>query len=322
MTEIDTRPVATRHFSIPPPETTQSERVNWPSALGVFAVHLLALLALDPRLFSWSGVALVFIGNYVFCSLGVGAGYHRCLTHKSFRCSKTFEHFLALLALCSLQDSPLRWVAVHRAHHVHADQQPDPHSPMVNLFWGHMGWVLTENTQFERIVSYERFVRDLLQDKFYRRLERTGSWAWVYGVHAALFYAAGFAVGWLWTGEVGAAVQYGLSILVWGVFVRTIYSWHITWGVNSFAHRWGYRNYDTGENSRNNWILGLATSGEGWHNNHHGQPRSAAHGFHRWWELDITYLTILIWKQMGLVWNVIPPRKRPRTSRIRPVQSA
>ena len=319
MAEIDIRGIAAQDTSIPQPETTRAERINWTAATGVVTVHLLALLALDPWFFNWTGVALVFIGNYIFCSIGIGAGYHRCLTHKSFRCSKTFEHFLALLGLCSLQDSPLRWVAVHRAHHVHADDQPDPHSPLVTLFWGHMGWVLTENTQFNRIANYEKFVRDLLQDKFYRALERNGLWAWIYVIHAALFYVAGFAAAWLWTGQIADAVQFGLSVLVWGVFVRTVYTWHITWGVNSIAHRWGYRNYATGENSRNNWIIGLATNGEGWHNNHHGQPRSAAHGFHRWWELDITYLTILLWKRVGLVWNVIPPRERTRTSKIRPV---
>lgn len=306
---------------IPRPETAQSERVNWPSAIGVFSVHLLALLALDPYFFSWTGVVLIFIGNYIFCSIGIGAGYHRCLTHKSFRCSKRFEHLLAILALCSLQDSPLRWVAVHRAHHLDADHQPDPHSPLVSLFWGHMGWVLTENTRFERIANYEKYVRDLLQDRFYKKLERNGLWAWIYVIHAALFYAVGFAVGYLWTGQVDGGVQYGLSILVWGVFVRTVYTWHITWGVNSIAHCWGYRNYNTNENSRNNWIIALATNGEGWHNNHHGQPRSVAHGFHRWWELDVTYLTILLWERMGLVWDIVQRRECSRNSIIRPVET-
>src|SRR5690606_4691722 len=99
--------------------------------------------------------------------------------------------------------------------------------------------------------------------------------------------------------------------LVWGVFVRTVYTWHITWGVNSIAHMWGYRNYETNENSRNNWLIGLATNGEGWHNNHHYNQHSAAHGFHRWWELDVTYLTIMAWKKLGLVWDVVPKSRLP-----------
>ena len=96
--------------------------------------------------------------------------------------------------------------------------------------------------------------------------------------------------------------------LLWGVVYRTLFTWHVTWGVNSAAHLWGYRNYDTRENSRNNWLIALGTNGEGWHNNHHADPRSAAHG-HRWWEFDVTYLTICLWERLGLVWDVLRPNQ-------------
>ena len=102
------------------------------------------------------------------------------------------------------------------------------------------------------------------------------------------------------------AAQFGLSLLVWGVFVRTVLVWHITWSVNSVAHLWGYRNYATDEGSRNNIVVGLLSNGEGWHNNHHADPRSARHG-HRWWELDVTWLTIRFLMVLGLARNVITP---------------
>lgn len=302
MTQLDARINLEKRQALARPAGTNTQRINWPYAIGVTVVHLLALLAFVPWLFSWTGVVLVFLGNYIFCSTGIGAGYHRLLTHKSFQCSKRFEHLLALLGVCSLQESPIRWVATHRAHHHHADEQPDPHSPLVTFFWGHMGWLLTENTEFGHAAAFGKYVRDLVRDPFYRWLERNGIWVWA--IHAVAFYVAGFVIGWLWNGDAMAGVQFGLSLLVWGVFVRTVYTWHITWGVNSIAHLWGYRNYDTGENSRNNWLIGLATNGEGWHNNHHHDQRSAAHGFHRWWELDVTYLTILMFERLGLVWNV------------------
>jgi stearoyl-CoA desaturase (delta-9 desaturase) len=73
---------------------------------------------------------------------------------------------------------------------------------------------------------------------------------------------------------------------------------------------WGYRNYETDENSRNNWIFALATNGDGWHNNHHADPRSAAHGFHRWWELDVTYLSLRFLALFGLVWDLVPRRRQ------------
>jgi stearoyl-CoA desaturase (delta-9 desaturase) len=109
------------------------------------------------------------------------------------------------------------------------------------------------------------------------------------------------------SGRYLGGVQFGASLLVWGVFARTVVVWHVTWSVNSLTHLWGYRNYDTDDNSRNNWLVGLLAHGEGWHNNHHAQQASAAHG-HRWWEFDVTYLTIRFLEAIGLAKDVVRPR--------------
>ena len=286
-------------------------KIVWGYVIGVTAFHLMLPLAFVPWLFSWTGLLLIPLGNYVFCSLGIGAGFHRLHTHRSYRCPLWFEHTLAILGVCSLMEGPARWVMTHRMHHQHSDHQPDPHSPMVTWFWGHMGWLMVENRQLSRISNYERYARDLLQDPFYMRLERNYLWVWVYAVHAALFYLAGLAIGWLATGTVMGGVQFGLSLFVYGVVFRTIFSWHATWGVNSIAHMWGYRNYDTDENSRNNWLFALATNGDGWHNNHHADPRSAAHGFARWWEIDVTYMTLRVLEKLGVVYDLVPRRRQP-----------
>src|SRR6476646_6979549 len=116
-------------------------------------------------------------------------------------------------------------------------------------------------------------------------LHRHRMWLLVYVAHALLFLGLGCLAGWLTTQNAAAAFQFGLSVLVWGVFVRTVYFWQVTWVAQGATHRWGYRNYETGDNSRNNWIMALFTYGEGWHNNHHAQPRSACNN-HRWWEID------------------------------------
>jgi stearoyl-CoA desaturase (delta-9 desaturase) len=292
------------------PDGVDRGRIIWPYALAVGVFHLLLPLAFVSWLFSWTGLLLIPLGNYVFCSLGIGGGFHRLLTHRSYRCPKWLEHALAVLGVCSLQDSPARWVMVHRLHHQHADRRPDPHSPLVNWFWGHVGWLLVENRQLSKAATYERYARDILQDPFYMRLERGHLWVWVYAAHALLFYLAGFAIGWATSGEYLGGVQFGLSLLLYGVVYRTIYAWHVTWGVNSLAHMWGYRNYATDENSRNNWFFALATNGDGWHNNHHAYPRCAAHGFHRWWELDVTYLTLRCLQAAGLVWDMVPRRRQ------------
>jgi stearoyl-CoA desaturase (delta-9 desaturase) len=165
---------------------------------------------------------------------------------------------------------------------------------------------MVKNDELHKISMYERYARDILRDPFYLRLEKRLLWVWVYLVHAVLFFLAGLGIGWWLTGEYMDGVQFGLSLLVWGVFVRTVVVWHITWSVNSITHMWGYRNYETGENSRNNWFVALVSNGEGWHNNHHADQRSAAHG-HRWWEFDVTYITIRMLRLIGLARDVVMP---------------
>jgi fatty-acid desaturase len=291
------------------PATVDRGRIIWGYTLSLLGFHLLLPLVFVPWLFSWTGLLLIPLGNYVFCSLGIGGGYHRLLTHRSYRCPRWLEHTFAVFGICCLQDSPARWVMVHRLHHQNSDRQPDPHSPLVTFFWGHMGWLLVENRQLSKMETYERYARDILQDPFYFRMERGLLWVWVYVAHAVLFYLIGAAAGWLMTGTWIGALQFGLSILLYGVVYRTIFTWHVTWGVNSASHMWGYRNYDTDENSRNNWVFALATNGDGWHNNHHADPRCAAHGFHRWWELDVTYMSLRALSAVGLVWDLVPRRR-------------
>lgn len=318
--EPSAMPVATeKHPRIPRPATV-GKKILWAYAISFVILHLLCLFAFVPWLFSWTGLILVPLGNYIFCSTGIGLCYHRALTHQGLKMPKWLEHSLAILGVCTLQDSPARWVATHRMHHKHSDEQPDPHSPMVNFFWGHMEWLVRENDALSSLDLYDRYARDILRDRFYYFLERNLMWLWVYLAHAALFFLAGFGIGWATTGETMGGWQFGLSLLVWGVVVRTVYCWHITWGVNSVAHVWGYRNYTTTDNSRNNWIIALATNGEGWHNNHHADQLSAAHG-HRWWELDVTWLTIRLLEKLGLATDVVRPRETKLASSTVPTES-
>lgn len=294
---------------LPLPATVDTTRILWPYAVGVGLVHLGALLAFVPWLFSWAGVILALAGLYVFGTLGINLCYHRLLTHRSFSCPLWLEHVFATLGVCCLQDTPGRWVAIHRLHHQHSDEQPDPHSPLVTFLWGHFGWLFVENRQLSQLAMYDRYARDVLRDPYYMRLEKKLLWVWINVLQGLIFFLAGFAAGWAVYGSCAAGLQLAASVLVWGVLVRLVLVWHITWSVNSVAHLWGYRNYETGENSRNNWIVGLVSNGEGWHNNHHADQRSAAHG-HRWWEIDVTYWTICLLQALGLARDVVRPSAR------------
>ncbi len=283
-------------------------QVNWRYAVVLTLLHLLCLLALVPWLFSWLGVACLAAGYFVFGMGGITIGYHRLLSHKSFSCPKPLEYFFALLGICCLQESPVRWVAIHRMHHRHSDEQPDPHSPAPNFVWGHFGWLYVINRDHWLYENYTAYARDLMRQPFYAWVERYLIALWLYVLHAVLFFLFGFGVGWWSSGDVHSAVQLGLSVLVWGVFVRTMLFLHATWSVNSMAHLWGYRNFDTPDNSRNNWLFGYLSLGDGWHNNHHAHQRWARHGL-KWWEFDASYLVIRTLEKLGLAWDVIRPKK-------------
>jgi stearoyl-CoA desaturase (delta-9 desaturase) len=271
--------------------------------------HLVALLAVLPWFFSWTGLVLAVAGVYVFGSLGINLCYHRLLTHRGLTCSKWLEHGLAVLGVCCMQDTPARWAAVHRRHHEHSDAQEDPHSPLVNFLWGHVGWMLVENRDLTGLGIYDRYAKDILRDPFYRRMEQTLLYPVIVVASWGVFFLGGVAASLLDGGGVAQAAQFGASLLIWGVFVRAVVVWHITWSVNSAAHLWGYTNYATGEQSRNNWFVAMISCGEGWHNNHHADPRSARHG-HRRWEIDLVFTVIQAMEAVGLVWDVHRPDRR------------
>lgn len=310
---------------LPLPAAVDRRRLLWSYAITVGFHHLVALLALMPWFFSWTGVILAIAGTFVFGALGINLGYHRMLTHRGVSFPKWLEYTFVVLGVCSMQDTPARWVAVHRRHHEHSDRQEDPHSPLVNFFWGHVGWMLVDNRDLVRLGIYDRYAKDILRDPFYRRLERTLLYPTIILSSWALFFLGGFGAALLAGDPIGTAAQFGASLLVWGVFARTVLVWHITWLVNSAAHLWGYQNYETGDDSRNNWFVAVLTSGEGWHNNHHADPRSARHG-HRPWEVDLIYQFIRGMEALGLAWDVARPAKasvpsRRRSTDVRPPQT-
>ncbi|MEO1235653.1 MAG: fatty acid desaturase [Planctomycetota bacterium] len=292
---------------LPLPDAVEPGSIYWLYTAPIVGIHFLALSAVWPWLFSWTGLIVAVLGVHVF-GQGITIGYHRLLTHRSFRTPKWVEHGLVYLALFGMQDTPGRWVATHRYHHLESDHQPDPHSPLVGFLWAHVGWLLVRNRHSENMATYQRYARDVLADPWYMRLEKD---VWrlpaAYALHAAAFFAVGFGVGWATGGSAMAGLRFGLSLLVWGVFVRTVAVWHITWSVNSLTHLFGYRNHATGDHSTNNWFVALLTVGEGWHNNHHHDQGSASNQ-HRWWELDLSYYEIKTLERLGLASHVRSPR--------------
>jgi fatty-acid desaturase len=290
-------------------DQTRNQRVNRRILATIAGMHFLALAVCVPWLFSWSGAASAFAGVTIFGTLGINIGFHRLLTHRGFECLLWLEHALAVLGVCCMQGTPMSWVATHRKHHQHSDDDSDPHSPRAGFFWSHCGWFLVTDSALYSFDTYDRFARDLFRDRFYKLMEKPATVRKILGTQWAIFFTLGALVGGMLERSFLGALQLGLSWLAWGVVVRTVAVWHITWSTNSLVHIWGYRNYATDDDSRNNCLLAIVSNGEGWHNNHHAEPRSAAHG-HRWWEFDLSFAIIWGCEMAGLAWNVVRPSGR------------
>jgi len=261
-------------------------RPNWGPMFGIIGIHLAALLAFWPAMFTWKAL-LTALALQAVCGMGITIGFHRLLTHRSFRCSKGLEYILTLLGCLNLQGGPIKWTATHRLHHQHSDDEQDPHSPRHGFFWSHVLWCFTYDPSFDDYDQYSRYAKDLARDRGQVFFERTTVY-WQFVLAAALY---------LWG---------GWPCVIWGIFVRLVYVYHATWFVNSASHTWGYRTYETSDVSRNLWWVALLSFGEGWHNNHHAFPRSARHGLQRW-EVDVSWLVIRALSAVGLVRDVHLP---------------
>jgi stearoyl-CoA desaturase (delta-9 desaturase) len=239
------------------------------TGVGLALIHIGALAAFVPALFRFSDLAVVAIVSYCTGALGVTLCYHRVLTHRSLRLRKPVEYCFALFGTLALQGDPIRWVAVHRKHHAHSDHDGDPHNIALGFKWAHVDWLYRHNVAYPTEDEIARYAPDLSADPFYRALAYAAL-----PLQLALAVVLFLAGGWAW--------------VVWGVFVRLVFSYHSTWLVNSAAHMLGYRTYRTTDRSTNCWWVALLSFGEGWHNNHHAFPFSARHGL-SWFEIDMTW---------------------------------
>jgi sn-1 stearoyl-lipid 9-desaturase len=269
--------------------------IAWPSLLWIGALHLGALLAFVPSYFSWSGLAVCLVLHWLTGGIGICMTYHRLLTHRSFATRpRWLEYVLTALGCCASEGGAIGWVADHRNHHAHSDLEHDVHSPNRGFAWAHMLWWMTPDVgSCHTREYYEKWAPDLYRDPVHRWMDSLSL------VFPILLFVALYALG-------------GMSWLIWGGFVRTIFVLHTTWLVNSATHVWGYRTYQTRDESTNLWWVALLTYGEGWHNNHHAFQTSSRHGF-RWWEVDMTYLAIRVMSLVGLAHSFKLPKLTPAT---------
>jgi fatty-acid desaturase len=263
-------------------ELSLAKRTNWNTIFFVALYHILAVVSLF--FFSWQNLLAAIVVTWVAGSLGIGLGYHRLLTHRGFKAPKWLERFLAACGTLALQSGPIAWVTTHRIHHAFTETDRDPHSPRNGSYWAHIGWIFRGTAQNQPEATVHRYSPDLLRDPVLRFLER-------------YYFLTSVVVGLLLL-AIG-----GWPMMLWGIFLRTVFGWHSTWLVNSATHLWGKRRFETRDDSRNNGFVAAITFGEGWHNNHHAYPRSSRHGL-TWREIDINWIQIRFLEKLGLVKDV------------------
>jgi stearoyl-CoA desaturase (Delta-9 desaturase) len=238
---------------------------------------------------------------YLLTAIGITVGYHRLLTHRSFQTAKPIEYAFAVLGSMAVQGPTIAWVADHRKHHAHTDEEGDPHSPHVGpdggvrgvflgLWHAHSGWLMSTQGR----ADWKKYAPDLYEDRGIRVISRQ------FVPLVLLSLAIPALAGYLVSGSLLGA----LTGLLWGGLVRIFFVHHVTWSVNSVCHFLGSRRFDTDDRSTNVFWLALPSLGESWHHNHHAFPRSAVHGLKRW-EPDPSAMIISAMERVGLARNVI-----------------
>jgi stearoyl-CoA desaturase (delta-9 desaturase) len=262
------------------------ERVNWVSSIPFFLIHVACLAAF------FTGVTVTSIvlclGLFWARMFFITAGYHRYFAHKSYKLGRVSQFVMAFGAETSAQKGALWWAAHHRDHHRFSDTDKDIHSPRKGFWWSHVGWILCDRygpTKYDGIKDFARYPELVWLNKH--------DWIAPWSLAVVCYLIGG------WSG------------LVVGFFWSTVLLWHATFTVNSVAHVFGRRRYDTTDTSRNSLLVALLTGGEGWHNNHHHYPSSARQGFF-WWEIDVTYYGLKALSWVGIVKDLRRPPERVR----------
>ena len=275
-------------------DESREDRIDWLRAVPFIALHLACFCVI------WVGVSpvalIVAAALYAIRMFALTGFYHRYFSHRSFQTSRTVQFVFALIGASCVQRGPLWWAAHHRNHHRNTDTPADPHSPGVYGFlWSHVGWFLTPRnfrTDLSRVPDLAKYPELRMLDRYDTLVPVLLAVA-MYGLGVLLHHVAP---------QLGTS---GGQMLVWGFVISTIVLFHATVTINSLAHRFGSRRFDTSDDSRNNVWLALITFGEGWHNNHHFFPGSSRQGF-RWWEIDITWYGLKLMSMLGLVRGLKP----------------
>jgi stearoyl-CoA desaturase (delta-9 desaturase) len=270
----------------------------WAPVLGGI-VGLVSAFFLPPTALDF----VLFAVMFAWVTIGLEVGLHRYFSHRAFKTSRPVELFLFVSALMAAQGSAIYGVAQHRRHHAFSDTEHDPHSPLVRLEGGHArglgrlrGWWHAHQgyTFFDPPTNVTLLGSDLTRDTTLRWLDARTQPLWIL-LGMLLPALVGALVTQTWAGTWNA--------FLWGGPVR-IFIQHQAWFTNaSFAHMYGEQPFDTGDNSRNNWLCATWSFGSALQNTHHAFPASAYFSY-RWYEMDVAGWFIRALAATGLASDV------------------
>jgi stearoyl-CoA desaturase (delta-9 desaturase) len=246
---------------------------------------------------------LVFFITFSTRTFALTAGYHRYFAHKSFQTSRVFQFILALVGTWASQKGPLWWSGHHRYHHIHSDKETDLHSPRNGVFQSHISWIFED----ENNLVDPKYTKDWLKYPEIVWLDKYSHLSFI------LYLFALFIIGLSLNYYYPSLGTSGLDFIFWGGMISTVLLYHTTFSVNSICHIFGSRDYQTSDNSRNNWLIALITFGEGWHNNHHKFAYSVRNNL-KFWQIDITYIILCLLRKINVVWGFKQPKKTAKAT--------
>lgn len=232
----------------------------------------------------------VFFAAYVVNMFYVTVLYHRGLAHGAVRLSPWARKFTIRTGVWVTGIDPKAWATMHRLHHRYSDTKDDPHSP--HNGGGIFGVMLSQLRSYERALRalnkgkepYATVAKDL--DFPVSWTNRNRVWWLPYVLHAGVGVAMSLVLGSWWIGYAYWA----------GMMSHPIQGWM----VNALAHKWGYQNFDNGDQSKNNTFVAWFVFGEGYQNNHHAHPESATFAV-KPFEFDSGYVMVKIAEAFGVL---------------------
>ena len=271
--------------SVQTDKLNDSKSINFIRCLPFIAIHIACLYAF--KIEFHLQLLIVCLISYIARMFFITGFYHRFFSHRSYKTSRPMQFIFGVLGSTAVQRGPLWWSAHHRYHHAHADLKSDRHSPLQHGFlWSHCGWFIDQ----ENFSTDKNQIRDLYKFPelvFLNRFDILSP-----ALYAVFLYYIG-----------------GLPYFIWGFCISTVLLYHATVCINSCAHKFGKRKFNTKDHSKNSLLLAIITLGEGWHNNHHFWPSSARQGFNSR-EIDISYQILKFLAKLNIIWDLrLPPEE-------------